>query len=226
MEVTAHLCSMGYEINSKRVRRLMRRMGLEALHPKPRTTRTDKENLVYPYLLRGLEINRANQVWCSDITYVPMKQGFMYLVAIMDWFSRYVLTWEISNSLDAHFCLRCLRHALDSAKPEIFNTDQGVQFTSRAFTSTVEGAGARVSMDGRGRVLDNIFIERLWRSVKYEDIYIKDYGTGQELRRGLRSYFRFYNHESVHQGLSYSTPAKVYFGNQGVELCSQPRSGL
>lgn len=204
----------------------MQKMGLQAIYPKPRTSKPDKENRVYPYLLRGVEISRPNHVWCSDITYVPMRQGFMYLVAIMDWFSRYVVAWEISNSLDGHFCLRCLRQALGAAKPEILNTDQGVQFTAHAFTSAVEQAGVRVSMDGRGRVLDNIFIERLWRSVKYEDIYLKDYSTGHELKKGLHGYFGFYNHERVHQNLDYLTPAEVYYGNQRIAPTPHLRSGL
>jgi putative transposase len=212
--MTAHLRHMGYEINHKRVKRLMQKMSLQALYPKHRTTKVDKEHRIYPYLLRGMAINSPNQVWCSDITYVPMSKGFMYLVAIMDWFSRYVLSWEISNSLDSYFCMRCLDRALQSGSPEIFNTDQGAQFTSHLFTSALEGAGIRVSMDGKGRALDNVFIERLWRSVKYEDIYIRDYATGQELTRGLEDYFRFYNHDRVHQGLDYCTPAEVHYGHR------------
>ncbi len=211
--MTLHLQKIGYAVNPKRVRRLMQKMGLQAVYPKRRTTIPDKEHRIYPYLLRGLEISRPNVVWCSDITYVPMNKGFMYLVAIMDWFSRYVVSWEISNSLDTHFCMRCLERALRSGAPEIFNTDQGSQFTSQLFTQALEGADVRVSMDGRGRAMDNVFIERLWRSVKYENIYIKEYSSGRELSIGLEEYFGFYNYERVHQGLDYCTPAEVHYGN-------------
>ncbi len=166
---------------------------------------------VYPYLLRGVEITRPNQVWSTDITYIPMCKGFMYLVAVMDWYSRYVLTWELSNTLDGNFCLQALHQALAQGRPEIFNTDQGVQFTAHEFTATVERAEVRVSMDGRGRALDNIFVERLWRSVKYEDIYLKKYETVLELTTGLTEYFRFYNHERPHQSLAYRVPSAVYF---------------
>lgn len=219
--MTLELGKMGYPVNAKRVRRLMARMGLHALYPKKRTTIADKEHRIYPYLLRNMKVQRPDQVWCADITYVPMHQGFMYLVAIMDWFSRYVIAFEISNSLDAHFCLSCLGEALRRGKPEIFNTDQGSQFTATAFTSTLEAAGVRVSMDGRGRAMDNVFIERLWRSVKYEDIYLRDYANGRELRKGLERYFRFYNHERIHQGLGYSTPEAVYFRNRQGESEAQ-----
>jgi putative transposase len=212
--MTAQLMKMGYTVNAKRVRRLMGQMGIQAIYPKKRTTVADKEHRIYPYLLRDMEIDHPDQVWCADITYVPMHRGFMYLIAIMDWFSRFVIAFEISNSLDAHFCMSSLDQALKRGRPEIFNTDQGSQFTSNVFTQALEGAGVRVSMDGRGRAIDNIFIERLWRSVKYEDIYLRDYATGRELRRGLERYFRFYNHERVHQGLGYSTPEEVYCGNR------------
>lgn len=206
--MTGHLIRLGFGVNGKRVRRLMHKMGLQALYARPKTSKPDREHKIYPYLLRG-----PDQVWSSDITYIPMKHGFMYLVAIIDWFSRYVLSFEISNSLDVHFCLRCLERALGFGRPEIFNTDQGAQFTSRSFTAPLEEAGIRVSMDGRGRALDNVFIERLWRSVKQEDIYLKDYETGEALIRGLHRYFKFYNHERVHQSLGYTTPADIYFGN-------------
>ena len=175
--MTACLYRNGYRVNHKRVQRLMRTMGLYAIYPKPRTTIAEKAHKVYPYLLRGLIIERPNQVWSADITYVRMLHGFMYLAAVIDWFSRYVLAWELSNTLDGLFCLHTLERALDEGCPEIFNTDQGVQFTVKAFTDTVEQAGSRVSMDGRGRALDNVFVERLWRSVKYEDIYLKEYDT-------------------------------------------------
>ncbi len=193
LRMTAYLRRLGYKVNHKRVRRLMRQMGLEAIYPKPRTTTSDPEHKVYPYLLRDLVITRPNQVWSADITYVPMSEGFMYLVAVIDWFSRYVIAWELSNTLDGRFCVDALYQALDLGRPEIFNTDQGVQFTARIFTSTLEATGVRVSMDGRGRALDNIFVERLWRTVKYEDIYLKDYASAPALGMGLQSYFDFYN---------------------------------
>jgi len=212
--MTHHLRQLGHSINHKRVQRLMGLMGLEAIYPKPNTSKSDKEHKVYPYLLRDVSVTRPGQVWCADITYVPMRQGFMYLVAIMDWFSRFVLAWRVSNSLDTQFCLRCLAEALESGRPEIFNSDQGAQFTACAFTSALEEASIRVSMDGRGRALDNVFIERLWRSVKYEDIYLRDYDTGHELIIGLGSYFKFYNHERPHQGLAYKTPVQVHLAGK------------
>jgi putative transposase len=210
--MTAWLRSQGHEVNRKRVVRLMNKIGLEAVYPRPRLSQRGADHKVYPYLLKGVEITQPNQVWSTDITYVPMSQGFMYLVAIMDWYSRYVLSWQLSNTLDVGFCLVALEEALDLGKPLIFNTDQGVQFTSRAFTGRLEEAGVSISMDGRGRVLDNIFVERLWRSVKYEDIYIKEYTTVPELEAGLSGYFWFYNHEWLHQALEYRTPAQVHFG--------------
>jgi putative transposase len=210
--LTAYLRRLGYEINPKRVRRLMQRMGLEAIYPRPRTTVASASHKKYPYLLRELEISRPNQVWSAGITYVPMIMGFMYLMAIIDWYSRYVIDWELSNTLDSDFCVLALRRALVSSRPEIFNTDQGVQFTAQSFTSTLEETGIRISMDGRGRALDNIFIERLWRSVKYEDIYLKEYVDVSALEAGLDSYFGFYNQERLHQSLSYRTPAEVHFG--------------
>ena len=210
-KMTAHLRRTGYSVNPKRIRRLMRKMDLMAIYPKPRTTIFSPENKVYPYLLRGLSISRPNQVWSTDITYIPMPKGFMYLVAVIDWYSRYVLSWKLSNTLDGAFCLDALSEALQLGKPEIFNTDQGVQFTAHVFTGTLEDAGIRVSMDGRGRALDNIFIERLWRSVKYEDIYIKDYGSVPALDAGLHTYFTLYDTERPHQSLGYRTPAEVHF---------------
>lgn len=201
----------GYEVNHKRVARLMHKMGLQAVYPRPRTSIPNKEHKKYPYLLRGLDIARPNQVWCADITYVPMPSGFMYLVAIMDWFSRFVLAWQLSNTLDGAFCLAALRLALRHAQPEIFNTDQGVQFTANDFTGELEAAGIQVSMDGRGRVFDNIFVERLWRTVKYEDIYIKEYATVPALAAGLDDYFNLYNYERPHQSHGYLTPADVHF---------------
>jgi putative transposase len=209
--MTAHLRRQGYAVNGKRVRRLMQRMGLQAIYPKPKTTVAAKDHQIYPYLLRDLEITHPNQVWSADITYVPMRQGCMYLVAIIDWFSRYVLAWHLSNTLDGRFCLDALHQALHVGRPNIFNTDQGVQFTTLKFTGCLEAAGVRISMDSRGRALDNIFIERLWRSVKYEDIYLQDYASVLELVAGLERYFAFYNHQRPHQSLAYQTPAEIHF---------------
>jgi putative transposase len=197
-------------VNRKRVQRLMRLMGLEAIYPKPRTTVRDREHRIYPYLLRSVEVVRPNQVWSSDITYIPMPRGFMYLTVILDWYSRYVLSWRLSNTLDGRFCLEALEEALGRERPEIFNSDQGVQYTALAFTSRLERAGVAISMDGRGRALDNVFVERLWRTVKYEDVYLKGYGTVAELESGLTSYFDFYCHRRPHQALGYRTPGEVY----------------
>lgn len=218
--MTHWLGRAGHEVNRKRVQRLMRKMGLEAVYPRPRLSQAAPEHKVYPYLLRGIEVHHPDQVWSTDITYVPMQHGFMYLVAVMDWHSRYVLSWQLSNTMDVTFCLRALEQALEKGGPEIFNTDQGSQFTSQAFTGRLEEAGVAISMDGRGRALDNIFVERLWRTVKYEDIYIKGYVTVAELEAGLTDYFWFYNHERPHQALGYQTPAEVYFGNLGAENAS------
>jgi len=211
---------LGYTLNPKRIRRLMRIMGLQAIYPKRRTTVPAKDHKVYPYLLRELEVIAPNQVWCADITYVPMAQGFMYLVAVMDWFSRYVISWELSNTLDGAFTLAALRSALRQGQPQIFNTDQGSQFTAQAFTDILATAGIRISMDGRGRALDNVFVERLWRSVKYEDIYLKEYSSVASLLVGLEAYFRFYNDERPHQGLGYRTPQEVHSGSR---LHSKPK---
>lgn len=208
--MTEWLRGEGYGVNPKRVRRLMRLMALEAIYPKPRLSQAAAEHRVYPYLLRGVAVERVNQVWSRDITYVGLPRGFVYLVAILDWYSRYVISWEISNSLEVSFCLETLDRALERAKPEIFNTDQGAQFTSLEFTNRLESAGVRISMDGRGRVFDNIFIERLWRTVKYEDIYLKQYEGVEELISGLGEYFSFYNKERMHQSLGYRTPEAVY----------------
>jgi len=201
----------GYHVNHKRVARLMAKMGLQAIYPGPKTTVSHPQHKKYPYLLRCLEINRPNQVWAADITYVPMPHGFMYLVAIMDWFSRFVVAWQLSNTLDGAFCVEALRQALLHGQPEIFNTDQGVQFTAYDFTDELQSANIRISMDGRGRFLDNIFVERLWRTVKYEDIYIKEYATVPDLFTGLSDYLDLYNYERPHQSLGYSTPADVHF---------------
>jgi putative transposase len=196
--------------NRKRVQRLMRLMGIEAIYPKRRTTWPAAGHKIYPYLLRGVAVTRPNQVWSSDITYVPLRQGFLYLVAVMDWYSRCVLAWRLSNTLTGSFCVEALEEALSLSTPEIFNTDQGSQFTATAFTSRLESRGVAISMDGRGRALDNVFIERLWRSVKYEEVYLRDYADGWEAEASLSSYFRFYSHERVHQALGYRTPAEVY----------------
>jgi putative transposase len=201
----------GWTVNRKRVRRLMRIMRIEAIYQKPNTSRRHPDHVVYPYLLRDLVIDRSNQVWCADITYVPLAKGFVYLVAVMDWFSRRVLAWRLSTGMDSGFCVEALQEALDRhGSPDIFNSDQGVQFTSAAFTGVLSASGVRISMDGKGRYLDNIFIERLWRSLKYEDIYIKAYASVSEARRGIGGWLGFYNHERLHQALGYRTPCEVF----------------
>ncbi len=197
-------------VNRKRVQRLMRSMGIEAVGPRRRTTHSAAGHRIYPYLLRNLAVVRPDQVWCSDITYIPLRHGFLYLVAIMDWFSRYVLSWRLSNTLEGTFCREALEAALGVSRPEIFNSDQGSQFTAVKFTSHLERCGVAISMDGRGRALDNVFIERLWRSVKYEEVYLREYADGWEAEAGLASYFQFYCQERIHQGLAYRTPAEVY----------------
>ena len=203
----------GWEVNRKRVQRLMRVMGLEAIYQKPNTSKAHPAHKVYPYLLRDLVIERPNQVWCADITYIPMAKGFVYLVAVMDWFSRRVLGWRLSISMDAEFCVDALQDALARyGKPEIFNTDQGVQFTSADFLAVLESGGIRISMDGKGRFLDNIFIERLWRSLKDEEVFIKAYGSVMEARRGIGGWLSFYNEERPHQALGYRTPRGVFDG--------------
>lgn len=208
------LRKLGYQINRKHVQRLMHKMGLEAIYPRPKTSQPHPQHRIYPYLLRDLVIDRPNQVWSTDITYVPMPEGFMYLVAVMDWFSRYVLSWRLSNTLEADFCIEALDEALTFGKPDIFNSDQGCQFTSPRFTSRLEAEGIRISMDGRGRALDNVFVERLWRSVKYEDLYLKSYATVPQLYVGLSDYFLFYNQERPHQGLHNLAPADLYLGKE------------
>jgi putative transposase len=209
-KMAACLARSGETVNRKRIQRLMALMGLEALHPKPRTTTPTPDARVYPYLLRDRVLTHINEVWSSDITYIPMKHGFMYLTAVIDWYSRYVLSWRLSNTLEGRFCLEALEEALRLGRPEIFNTDQGSQFTSREYTGRLEEAGIAVSRDGRGRALDNVFVERLWRSVKYEDIYIKDYSDVTELESGLTAYFRFYDEDRPHQSLEYLTPGEVH----------------
>jgi putative transposase len=209
--MTWWLGRQGWQVNPKRVRRLLRVMGLEAIYAKPRLSIPAPGHRIYPYLLRDVTIDRRDQCWASDITYIRIRGGFVYLVAIMDWYSRYVLSWDVSVSLETSFCVAALDWALQQGEPEIFNTDQGAQFTSEAFTSRLEKHGVKISMDGRGRVMDNIFIERLWRTVKYDDIFLHDYADVSEVIAGLKRFFRFYNHERPHQSLGYQTPAAVYF---------------
>jgi putative transposase len=196
-------------VNRKRVQRLMRLMGIEAIYQKRRTTRPAAGHKIYPYLLRNVTITRPDQVWSSDITYVPLRHGFLYLVAVLDWYSRYVLAWRLSNTLSC-FCVEALDAALSVSTPEIFNSDQGSQFTATAFTSRLEARGVAISMDGRGRAIDNVFIERLWRSVKYEEVYLRNYANGWETESSLAAYFHFYDHRRIHQSLGYRTPADVY----------------
>ncbi|GAB6886990.1 hypothetical protein JCM13304A_04880 [Desulfothermus okinawensis JCM 13304] len=210
--MTAWLRHQGYKVNRKRVQRLMRLMGIEAIYPKKRLSVSSNKCKKYPYLLRGLSIKKPDHVWSTDITYIRMSRGFLYLVAIIDWYSRYVLSWELSNTLEVGFCLEALQKALKIFRPEIFNSDQGSQFTSKEFTGRLEDAGIRISMDGRGRVFDNIFIERLWRTLKYEEVYIHSYETVKEARESLERYFRFYNTERFHESLGYKTPEEIYFG--------------
>tara|TARA_B100000315_G_scaffold234884_1_gene249294 strand:+ start:370 stop:1272 length:903 start_codon:yes stop_codon:yes gene_type:complete len=209
-KIAAWLKGQGQRVNRKRVRRLMRIMGLKAVYRRPRTSKAAPGHKIYPYLLGGLRITRPNQVWAADITYIPMARGFLCLVAIIDWYSRYVISWRLSNTLDTGFCVEALEEALKKGRPDIFNTDQGAQFTSEAFTGLLQQHGVRISMDGKGSYNDNLFIERLWRSVKYEEVYLKAYQDGREARIGLGNYFRFYNTERPHQTHGYRTPAEVY----------------
>jgi putative transposase len=208
--MTAWLVHHGEAVNRKRVQRLLRLMGLEAVYPKPKLSAAGRGHRVFPYLLRDVRIERPDQVWSADITYVPLPSGFMYLAATIDWSSRLVIAWRLSNTLDGSFCLDMLEEALAKGRPEVFNTDQGVQFTAAAWTGRLESAGVAVSMDGRGRCLDNVFVERLWRTVKYEDVYLRGYEAVPELQRGLGRYFAFYNDERLHQALDYRTPGQVY----------------
>ena len=210
--IVDELATEGHVVNRKRVKRLMRRMGMNALYPKPNTSRANHAHKVYPYLLRDLNIERANQVWCTDITYIPMRKGFLYLVAVMDWHSRKVLSWRLSNTLDTEFCVEALREALHHyGTPEIFNTDQGCQFTSEAFTQVLKDAGIRISMDGKGRWVDNVFIERLWRSFKYEEVYLNAYESMPHARQRIRAWMEFYNQRRKHQSLEKMTPDALYY---------------
>ena len=204
------LAREGRPVSRKRVQRLMRIMGLRAMYRSPRTSRPAREHRVYPYLLEKIRVTRPNQAWAADITYLPMARGFLYLVAIMDWHSRYVVAWRLSNTLEADFCVDALKEALGQGRPEVFNTDQGSQFTSLEFTQVLQELGVKISMDGKGRETDNIFVERLWRSVKYEEVYLKAYTNATEARRELSHYFRFYNDQRPHRDLGYRTPAEVF----------------
>jgi putative transposase len=222
-KMTAWLRREGHVVNRKRVRRLMRQMGLQVIWQKPNTSKPKPERKIYPYLSRGLNIDRPNQVWVTDITYIPMPKGFFYLVAVMDWHSRKVLTWRLSNTMDATFCVEALEEALAThGRPEIFNSDQGAQFTSTAFTGVLEAAGVRISMDGKGRCMDNIFVERLWRSLKYEDIYLRAYGTGSEARLGIGRWIAGHNTTRPHQALGYRTPDEVYKSLPELGLAPTP----
>lgn len=213
--MTAWLRSLGKKVNHKRVARLLHLMGLETIYPKPRLSVPDAQHKIYPYLLRGVDISRPDQVWSTDITYVRLRAGYVYLVAVMDWFSRYVLSWEVSVSMESEFCISALDRALKTGKPEIFNSDQGSQFTSIDFIRPLKALGVRISMDGRGRALDNVFVERLWRTVKYEEVYLKDYPTVPLAVDSLREFFRFYNQQRLHQSLGYKTPESVYYSRGG-----------
>ena len=222
----AWLLAEGYLVSRSKVRRLMRLIGLEAIYRRPNTSKPAPGHRVYPYLLKGVDVNRVDQVWAADITYIPMAQGFLYLVAIMDWHSRHVLAWKLSNTMDTDFCVTALEAALGKGRPEVFNTDQGAQFTSDAFTQTLQERGIRVSMDGKGRYLDNIFVERLWRSIKYEEVYLKAYQTVAEARVGINAYLEFYNRRRPHQSLGYRTPAQVYQKGQAEKRVAAQEPGL
>ena len=211
--ITAHLNKQGHNVNRKRVSRLMREMGLYAVYPKPKTSISNQAHKKYPYLLKDVKITHPNQAWTTDITYIRINKGFIYLVAIMDYYSRFVLSWQVSTTLDTQFCLDTLNASLAQHKPEIFNSDQGVQFTSRAFTEKLLENNIVISMDGKGRAFDNIFVERLWRSVKYEEVYLKEYQTVKEAKKAIDEYFQFYNNERLHQALGYKTPFEVWSNN-------------
>lgn len=216
--MVSHLGLQGEVINRKKMQRILRSMGLKSLAPGPRTTRREASHQVYPYLLRGLEITRPNQVWACDITFVPMQRGYLYLTAVIDWYSRYVLAWQLSNSMEVEFCVEALEEALQHGRPEIFNTDQGSQFTSQMFTERLKKASIAISMDGKGRALDNVMIERLWRTVKYENIYLKAYESGADCYEGLKAYFDYYRHKRPHQGLNNLTPWQAFTSRQNRPL--------
>ena len=225
-KMKAWLLQQGYLVSRKRVRRLMRLMGLEAIYRRPNTSKPAPGHRIFPYLLKGVEVNRVDKVWAADITYIPMAKGFLYLVAIMDWHSRHVLAWKLSNTMDTSFCVAALEEALGKGRPEIFNTDQGSQFTSEAFTQTLQEQRVQASMDGKGRYLDNIFVERLWRSIKYEEVYLKAYQTVAEARTGINAYLEFYNRQRPHQALGYRTPAEVYQHGQEERGAAAEEAGL
>ncbi len=216
--MTAWLRRQGHQVNHKRVRRLMKQMGLETIYPRPKLSQAEEDHHRHPYLLKDISINSPNQVWCSDITYIRMPSGFIYLVAIMDWYSRFVLSWQLSNTLDVSFGLEALEQSWRWGKPEIFNSEQGSQYTSIKFTNVLKSHKIQISQDGRGRFLDNIFVERLWRSVKYEEVYLKDYGNVATAQESLGRYFEFYNYQRLHQALDYQPPAIVHFGLRGGEV--------
>jgi putative transposase len=208
--------SEGYDINEKRISRLMQKMGIYAITPGPHTSRPSPENKIYPYLLRNVEIERVNQVWSTDITYIPMRKGYLYLAAVIDWYSRYILAWNLSNTMEADFCTSTLKQSLQDGTPEIFNTDQGSQFTSDEFTGALKEKNILISMDGKGRALDNVYIERFWWTLKYENVYPKVYENGQDLYEGLEKYFRYYNHEREHSSLGKKTPYEIYIAGKGM----------
>ena len=216
--MTVTLLKMGQPVNRKRIVRLMRQMGLEAIYPKRNLSKSDEKHKKYPYLLRDVAVTYPDQVWSTDITYIPVRGGYLYLTAIIDWCSRFVLSWRLSNTMDVSFCLEALEEALSVGRPEIFNSDQGSQYTSRDFTGMLEGHGIRISMDGRGRAYDNIFVERLWRSIKYEEVYIKRYESGVDAEVGLRAYMNFYNEQRPHQSLKYETPGSAYRSKTRIEI--------
>jgi putative transposase len=225
-KMTSWLRRQGHRVNRKRVARLMRKMGLRGITPKKNLSWPNKEHPVYPYLLKNLDIIRPNQVFCSDITYIPMRKGFIYLTAVIDWYSRYVVSWKVSLTLDAAFCVEALEEALTIGTPDVFNTDQGSQFTSKEFTTILKNHSIAISMDGKGRVFDNIFIERLWRTVKYDEVYLKDYATVREAIRGLSDFFRQYNEERPHAALGEKTPYEVYYGVTAPEPSLQAEEGI
>jgi putative transposase len=224
--MTKYLRRQGYRVNRKRVARLMRQMGIHGIAPKRRLSWPNKDHRVYPYLLKNLDVIRPNQVFCADVTYIPMKKGFIYLTAVMDWYSRYVVSWKVSLTLDAAFCVEALVEALTIGTPDIFNTDQGSQFTGRDFTAVLKNHHIAISMDGKGRVFDNIFIERLWRTVKYEEVYLKDYANVREAIRGLGDFFRRYNEERPHSALGDQTPYEVYYGVATPQPSPQTEEGV
>ena len=217
-KITEEMIKKGYEVNRKRIQRLMRIMGLEVIYQRPNLSKPNFAHRKFPYLLKGVKIESVNQVWSTDITYIPMKKGFLYLTAVIDWFTRYVLTWRLSNNLESGFCIDALKEALEKGNPETFNTDQGVQFTCDDFLKILEEREIRISMDGKGRALDNIFVERLWRTVKYEEVYCKAYESFDEARDNLDQYFKFYNNKRLHQSLGYRTPEEVFINGQKAQL--------